>query len=614
MKRIKSNRKKLTREQKKILKHKKGVAMVSAGPGSGKTMMLILFIIECIKRGIPPNKILVLTFSKATVSDFISRLEKEIGKEARQVIVLTFHAYGFKLIKKYFFKLGFTASPKKKNKSIKELVINITNKRNVSPKELERAFRCYDNILAGNENLKPEIKEALKLLLTEHRKSKVEGNIVDFYDMQRLPMRLFIDNRSILKEEAGEYECLLVDELQDINKYQVRLIKFLAKHIPLVLMVGDRKQSIYEFRGAHFKLWDDLEKALNPIFLYLTETFRCPEKSLKEINIVGRLICKDKPLVSNVSGSGISFKKFSDVDEQVDFIAEKIDTLTKKGVGLNEIVCLCQANKPLELMALALDERGITHLERTSGKKYASAVDRNYKLLRCAYKVARWLNSRGKCDMPKKAIKHILKCIFVGDEKLYKKILKKVASNGWESFTVESSHHCYRRVNEFKNLLIQASNCKNLEQAACCIVDAVKPIINSNMNNKKFKSQLYRDLSDVKLKVRNNTWANLKIKELKPAKRSKDGVLLTTCHQAKGKEWKYVFLTHVVEGSMPHGLCKTDADIDEGRRVFYVAITRHSKKLWVLQTPLSTQKFVNKNTNFNGKSRFIRELKQGQKK
>ena len=368
-----------SKEQKAIIKHKKGHAFVHAGAGCGKTSVLLASIRAAIQRGIPPNAIIVLTYNRATVTDFNHRLTKELGEDAELVKVHTFHSFGASVIFDNHTQFGFKSRPKVEDENYcpQQLIHNIADEYDVDSKQLRKAFFARNNDNNG-KMLKQGLAPALKELQAIYPKFKREHGIIDFDDMQELILTL-LTKKASLRKESNKYQFLLVDELQDINGHQAKLLGLLAPNIETTLMVGDSKQSIYRFRDASPKHWKRLQNILCPNKLFhlnnlfkptqifhLTETFRCPVQSMDFINAVAAKINKDKPLQSHQEGLLPSRHIFKDSDDQNDFLAKTITDLLENGISHNEIAILAKNNSPLRILKLALEGRGIDCIEKNT--------------------------------------------------------------------------------------------------------------------------------------------------------------------------------------------------------------------------------------------------------
>lgn len=576
-----------TTEQKQIINHHDGIAIGSAGPGCGKTQTLILTIQHAIKKDIKPEEIVVLTYNRSTVSDFRARLQKVLGRKAKNIRVMTFHSFGASLIREHWSTLGFNSKPKTKSENYipYKLLNRVATKYEVDDGTLEKAFKGY------HCKKDQEFKDALAELYAEYQEFKLINNFIDFGDMQALLLELF-KSPDILQKVTSNYRYLLVDELQDINENQAQLIQYLAPHIETTTLVGDKKQMIYGFRNADPEHWNNLVEKLNPTIYQLTRSFRCPQEALGLINEVGSNICGDKPLTSEQEGIKPELYNFADIDDQYDFLTEKILMLINdKGVNPNEIVVLTRVHNSYLNLKKVLDDHNIPCVEGKAikGGNYHSTIRGGFKLQRDLLRIIKWVANKRLHKVPEDAIRHVLKVLRIDSE-----LINKIIKEGWKAMSVPSVHKNYRLVLNIRNAVNKASECTDTAHAVERLIDSISPIISSRF--KPYKKMILRDLSGIKCLVRNTPLADIKIKDIQApsAFEEDESVLLTTAHSAKGKEWKYVFLIHVVEGEFPIHYSKSDTDKLEEMRVFYVAITRHSRKLCILQYPKTITHYPNR--------------------
>lgn len=631
-----------SKEQQAILEHKKGHAFVHAGAGCGKTSVLLASIGSAIQRGLPANAIIVLTYNRATVTDFKYRLTEEIGDDAELVKVHTFHSFGKSIIFDNHTQFGFTSRPKVKDENYwpQQLIDDLADEYKIDSKQLRKAFFARNNDNNG-KILKQGLAPALKELLTVYPEFKRKHGFIDFDDMQELILTLF-SKKAPLRKESNRYQFLLVDELQDINDHQAKLLGLLAPNIETTLMVGDSKQSIYRFRDASPKHWQRLQNNLCPNKLfhlnklikptqifYLTETFRCPVQSMGFINAVAAKVNKDTPLLSHQEGQPPSRHIFKDSDDQNDFLAKTITELLENGISHNEIAILAKNNSPLRVLKLALEGRGIDCIEKnTLDDDYRAAVNNSFKLIRCLLRVTRWQADRKNEAIPEVSIKFILKVFnFTGEKK--KELLDDIVEHGWNKLGLKDGQDYYRAGLAIYNAVIEAGKCQQLEHSVRILLDAAMTIINKRHEN--LKEQVRRELIDVIIGLRGLDenkvpLSDINIKSFTPSIPD-EGITLVTAHSAKGREWQYVFLIHVVDEIMPHrsseNRFKENAELhlkeelEEERRVFYVAITRHSKQLWICQTPIIKPVFKPEkgksqkiNRNLDKESCFVTEVKK----
>jgi DNA helicase II / ATP-dependent DNA helicase PcrA len=395
----------------------------------------------------------------------------------------------------------------------------------------------------------------------------------------------------------------LVDEVQDTNIQQMEMLITLAKVIPTSVMVGDPKQSINGFRGAYAENWETIRTKLDTCVYQLTKTQRVPRASLSFINAIGDEIYSGTPLNSNIKGRRIRLIGCKNTVEQAKFIAHEIKLLIKSNkVRPEEIVCLGRTQRLLSDLSIALEGHDIETQEL-----YREPKSSHEKGLRNLLRLTRWLRQYKNKDgfvFPEKRRRTLiswLKRLGAKTEEI-DKIFQKMPKEGWKALSITShlkmeqgkkwkkrrgpENPAYRGVLKFQKLIGQAAESEELEKAIAYLMDALRKVLRRRFNSKTF-GFLMSDLSRLKINSRQfNGWDDLRVKKLQlPIKNNQDCVQLSTINGAKGKEWKYVFVIHCVQGILPIHNTKNDQKLDEERNLFYVAITRHKKALYLMEAP-----------------------------
>ncbi len=606
----------LTREQLAVLRHTKKPALVTAGAGCGKTTILIEYIAKkLLKRG-TPKYVLVLTFSKAARDELKTRLQQRLTKpvaEYPNLTVMTYDAFGYSLVQQNYKKLGYRSAPKAitdkslLNQCINEVVARNIDQENIPKtanderkmltKDLTKAVREHNNwVASGRSTVTLQQKNPLiKAVLERYKEKKKAKNLVDFDDM--VGKLLIEKNFKLLEVAAQGYDYLLVDELQDTSVKQTKMLLILARNIPASVMVGDPKQAINAFRGAYVKNWDTIKTTLQPMEYPLTQSQRVPAQSLKFINAVGNQIYPGAPLVSDVKGLAVLLVDCQTIAEQAQFIASKINHLLDKGVKPDQIACLGRTKRSLSNLTIALQSRNIiTH------ELFREPINSHEKKLRNLLRLVKSLrpliNQKGFKFPSKrcKAFTSLLKQLGAGDKEI-NNIFANIPRTGWKAVgvkskipvkvkdnAVEKAHPNYRRILAFKNLITQAAASKEPEKAVSFLLDALRIVLNKN-NDSRSLGFLMRDLTQLKIKIRQyRRLEDVDISSLQ-VDRDPSGVQLSTINGAKGKEWRYVFVIHCVDGFIPIHHAKTEQEIESERMLLYVAITRHKKGLYLMDCP-----------------------------
>jgi superfamily I DNA/RNA helicase len=304
-------------------------------------------------------------------------------------------------------------------------------------------------------------------------------------------------------------------------------------------------------------------------------------------------------LNSNIKGRRIRLIGCENTVEQAKFIADVIKLLIKSNkVRPEEIVCLGRTQRLLSDLSIALEGHDIETQEL-----YREPKSCHEKGLRNLLRLTRWLRQYINKDgfvFPEKRRRTLiswLKRLGAKTEEI-DKIFQKRPKEGWEALSITShlrkekgkqgrgaENPAHRRVSKFQKLIGQAAESEELEKSIAYLMDALRKVLRRRFNSKTF-GFLMSDLSRLKINSRQfNGWDDLRVKKLQlPIKNNQDCVQLSTINGAKGKEWKYVFVIHCVQGILPIHHAKNDQKLDEERNLFYVAITRHKKALYLMET------------------------------
>lgn len=527
-------------EQQAIIKHTKGPALVVAGPGTGKTETIIAAIVYLLSQGVNPKHILVLTYSKATQLDFVKRLYHKIGTQAQFVKIYTSHAFGLAIIHQH---------------------------NNLLTKKLKQSnLSTFINTPEPDE---PNYKTP------------------DFEKMLQLPLQLFTKHPETLTQLP--YTHLFVDEVQDINQTQAELFTLLAQNISCSLLVGDQKQSIYGFRGAGVKQWRYLTKQLKPKRFQLTQSYRLTQQTLAFANAFASSFSNDPPLTSNHQGEKPKRVKLDSVSQQTEYLAKEITELLNQGYALNEIGVIARTRPPLQQLKRALDTHGI------------DATEDDYHIIepwlayfKALVYLAKWsLNpnqsaARQSVSTLNTCLTRLFTLAKIPEER-HPTLHQNIAQHGLSKFKIPrdrkniKNKRAYVRVNNLRNKVVHAIQQSDTEAGIQLLIDALLTFIRER-ETAKARKRIQQYLSRIKVQLRGYHWDHIKPEMLNPISHD-TGVTLTTIHIAKGKEWKVVFILNVVEGEIPLRFAKTDESIYDERSLFYTAITRHSEKLYLLETP-----------------------------
>jgi DNA helicase-2/ATP-dependent DNA helicase PcrA len=587
----------MTKEQQTIVKHKNGSAFVVAGPGTGKTHVLCTRAQHLLKNNVNPKKILLLTFSKAAALNMKARLAKQF--DIIDVQCLTTHAFCRRMIMEHWSVLGFTEKPqvdiKWCNEKLTNLITQVSTKHKVTKSQLRQVV--YEKINGGRMIGNRQLQVATDEVIKSHQRDKLRQNVIDYHDMLNLIIQLFRKHPDVLEMVGQSIQHLLVDEVQDMKKHEYQFLYYLAKNAKSSVFVGDKKQCIFKFRGANPGALNKLRRYLNPVVYHLTESFRVPKQMLLLVNAIGADINNDPKLTSNRKGFVPCFFCSADNDEQADFVVREIGRLLKKGVPANEIAILGRTRRNLTLFSHVLKMNGIERVVVGNASE-----DETLRVLKALIRITKWMAFIDKDEVPAqfpvKALTILLENIGLPDV-VQKKLHSAICDRGWHSLKVprkEFGDTHYRKVLTLRTAVEKAATL-NPESGTQILIDAIRPFMGDKYG-KREKLGISCDLSTTKIAMRGvKTWCDVLGNMLPTTTRSDLGVELVTCHGAKGKEWKYVFVINVVEGEFPFYFNKK-TKLDEERRLFYVAVSRASRQLFIIQSP------VNKNSYARGSQKY----------
>jgi DNA helicase-2/ATP-dependent DNA helicase PcrA len=585
---------KLTSEQEQIIEHVSGHAMVHAGPGCGKTTTLALRAKYLIEIGINPKSIAIVTHNKALALDIKKTLNKHLGKKmAKQVVVKTLHSFALLLVRKHHQAKGTVSPSVLKKKRKKQLIKRYRTEYKLNKSELNQAFYHLD--LGKNnkvEKLLGKDKAALaKSAYQAYCKFKLKRKKLDFDDMIGQALHL-LKNSSGCRRPLQTYRHLMVDELQDINHPQKELLLALSRHMESTVMVGDILQSIYGWRHALPRYWNDLAESLNPKQLALTESFRIPKQALALVNDLGKQIDKDAPVLrSKIEGEKPELIELIDQEAQHRWLAKEIKSLLAKGVDIQQIAILGKTRKELSQTAIALRVRGIAITERYKPTENNRHRDHLWALIQLTQLERKRITKSSKRlnQEEQELARTYMAKLWLG-KKTIRHMQDRVAKKPKAILSVKSGRKDYGRINALSNDLRKAAGLPRVESAVQCLIDATKPVLKDFDDH--HHQLLLQDLSEIKIRARrcaelkdmNEEWFAL------PVTDQEQGVQMMTVHGAKGQEWDYVFLINMVHGVYPRYQVSAKKQAEE-LRVFYVAATRHHKKLYLLQTPIPINLF-----------------------
>lgn len=436
------------------------------------------------------------------------------------------------------------------------------------------------------------------------------GNEIYFDDMIDLALELLSKHLDVRDQVRSEVRYVLVDEVQDISMEQAHLIYLLAIKASWSMLVGDEKQSIYGFQGATPECCRKLVNKLDSTVYHLTQTHRLPKQMLGLANGVANDINNDPRLTSDKMGFKPRLLVVDNIDQQADFIASEIQRLIQNGVPLNQIVVIGRTRRSLTLLK---DTRVMNDIPCFMGFRSTDS-ESSKQLLGRLLRLTRWKNSdtnrsRKAFTLPKLLGNHLKQAGL--NSAMRRFVVDNVTEQGWSGTHLPQAEgtRIFSDLVRKLRTTVERAALLSPESGTQLLIDYLKPIITRQFKSEKLA--ILTDLKTVKLSLRDClSWQDVYVDGF-PLSVRRDGVEFVTAHGAKGREWQYVFLINMVEREFPFCFGKYPNNSEEELRLFYVAITRTSKRLVVIQCPLQRNNYVksghNKRVlNLNQGSSFIR--------
>lgn len=584
--------KKLNTAQQKAVCHETGPMLVLAGPGSGKTTVLLCRISRLLERGLAkPQEILALTFSKAAAEEMKSRFENLNGTSG--VSFGTFHSIFFRILRSRY---GWNVEQIFQEEERRSILRNSIEAEKWDIPDLEEYISQFFSQLSlmNSELEQPNRFTPVGMPVEEFRKLyrayegyKERHEKLDFDDMLTQCYQLLREDAAVREYWQRKYKFILVDEFQDVNQAQFACLQILAEKHQNLFVVGDDDQSIYAFRGArpdfllHFPTLYPAAKKVT-----LNTNYRSTERI---VNLAERVIGNNEVrFVKNMKGIGeagdkVTFFLAEDAAKEAAHIAEKIGRLLDEGVPLTEIAVIYRTNLQGGAFARELYKRGIPYdLRDNSGNVYEHWVAKDllsYLLL--AENEESDSALRRILNKPKRYIgKDLLAEAEAMPYTLLRSFFVCPSLKGWQEENLENLRidlnqirkrtpydalKYIRKVIGYDEYLEEfAAYRRTSAQVLQEIADEIMETAKDCADVRSFREQLER--------------LSLQMKEQSRKKGQKrNGVALMTMHGAKGLEFRAVFLPSLVEGIVPHE--KGMDTVAEERRLFYVAMTRASEKL-----------------------------------
>jgi len=590
-----------------------GAALVIAGAGSGKTRTLTYRVAYLIENGISPQNILLLTFTNKAAREMLDRVAALIPNDLNGLWGGTFHSVGNRLLRKHPNEAGFAAGFSIMDREDSEdLMDTVVATLGVDPKDKRfpkgevisdvlsfalNTGRPIDQVLAEKYPHFLEFTPQITAARGKYEAKKRDANAMDFDDLLEKTLRLLKNNASLAEHYQRQFQFILVDEYQDTNHIQSDFIDLLGARHGNVMVVGDDAQSIYSWRGADFTNILEFPKRYPHATVYKIETnYRSVPEILDVANaaIAANVRQFKKELVSARTAAPVkpALVPLGDSSQQAVFVAQRILELHEEGIELDEIAVLYRAHYHSMEVQMEFTRRGIP-FQITSGLRFFEQAHIKDVAAFLKYVV----NPRDEVAF-KRMVRLLPGIGGKSAEQLWTESAPLIAKGG--------DAPDFRVLLELKVAPKARKAWEQLAHTLAEIAPGGKPAPPPEMIRSVMEA-IYDDYAKAKFpnyeqrREDLQTLANFSRQfkdaadfldqlallsnlehEQATATEETELVTLSSVHQAKGLEWKVVFVIWLAEGMFPSGRSlERDESLEEERRLFYVAVTRAKDELYL---------------------------------
>jgi len=600
----------LNEEQREVVTHFEGPMLVLAGAGSGKTRAITHRIAYLVNYyGVNPSEIVALTFTNKAAKEMLQRLQHfPKGSSLKGVTATTFHSFGLILLKENASLLGIDPNfqiidDDDQVKLLKEalLATNISSD-DYPPKNIKTFIEEWKNEgMDLNDCLEKVffaefLRDIYKRIVNKYEALKEERSLFDFGDLLLNLLKGFDKNPEFLEKCRKRYKFLLVDEYQDTNAIQYKILKKLSFPRKNIVVVGDDDQSIYSFRGAEIRNILDFKKDFpDAKIVKLVKNYRSTKVI---IDVANNVIARnrnrmDKQLQPTKSiGERVKLYVAEDERDEAFYVLREIKSLLAKGYHLKDIAIFYRTN------VLSRRFEDVLRKDRIPYKIFGSIRFYNRKEIKDVIAFIRFiLNKQDVLSFSRLAYFAIPGAGKVTIERILAKVNKKNDVISAIKMVIEEQSSTNRSVLALKAFLA-------LQEKLEKVLKELSPaeFVDNFMELTAYRDHLKKDVKDEKEldeKLKNIEELKLALTENKEEGKDYtafindvilgdldktdviDYITLMTVHSAKGLEFPIVFITGAEDGLFPHIYSKMENNEEEERRLFYVAITRAMEHLYI---------------------------------
>lgn len=609
----------LNDRQKEAINITEGPLLVLAGAGSGKTKVLTTKVAYLVlEKNVAPSNILAITFTNKAAKEMKERILSMVGAVGYKIQISTFHSFGLSILQKHYDKLGLS-----KNFTILDSDdSNVVIKGILKDRNYDENYRVIKSIISNNKNALVDSVEFERFVGNDYDEMVLDvyrryeerlkrNNSVDFDDLLMLPIVLFRKYPSVLKEYQEQYKYILIDEYQDTNEAQYLLAKMISSKYKNICVVGDDSQSIYSWRGSNYKNILNFEKDYPDCkTVYLEQNYRSTKTIIEASNelIKNNVHRKDKNLwTENEEGVKIEYHTALNEKDEAYYVIKQINQLLDSKIKLSSIAILYRTNAQSQNLEKELVLSNIPY------KVIGSVYFYNRKEIKDLMAYLKLIYNKDD-DVS------LMRIINVPRRKIGKTTLDKLKDKANSlNISLYDATEMGKEL-EFKQLIEELRKQKD-EMTLVSFIELVldktgliKELENEGTIEAESRIENLKEFKTIAIQFEEN-YGIISLEDFLneislvadvTEYKDNEGVTLMTVHSAKGLEFDNVFIVGLEESIFPHlNSFENKEQLEEERRLCYVALTRAKKRLWLVNAEART---IYGNKVKNPESRFIKEI------
>ncbi|MHA1331367.1 MAG: ATP-dependent helicase [Candidatus Hodarchaeales archaeon] len=584
-----------------------GPLLVIAGAGSGKTRTIVYRVAFLLENGIPPQQILLLTFTRKAANEMLARTTSLLNDmRCQKVMGGTFHSFANYLLRKYskFLNISpnFTIIDTVDSEDVIDLIrheLRFEKRNRAFPRKsriqeiISKARNCNITIREViNREFKglTEFVEDIELIEKAYSEYKKANNLFDYDDLMEFLRDSLKTNLQFRRSVQENFRYIMVDEFQDTNIIQKEIVDLIAERYRNIMVVGDDSQSIYSFRGANFEnILRFPETYPDCKFIKLEQNYRSTQNILNFTNSIinnAKIGYKKRLFSTKTGGHKPIVKKFYNEEDEAEYIVSKILEIREREIPLNQIAVLYRASYHSNFIQAELFKRNIPYVVfggiRFVERRHVKDIIAYLRIILNPFDAVSW--------------NRVLKLIpGIGNVTASKIVSHIHKLNGKIDFSSFANYKYSSDLEKLGCVLNQASKQEvTIPEKIEILKDYYSPILKNIESDYEVRlmdidvlyslackyDDLEKFLSDFALdppsnKYQNQTSPLINETEDKP-------LVLSTVHSAKGLEWNTVFIPHLLDGLFPsERSIENIEELEEERRLFYVACTRAKEQLFL---------------------------------